>query len=254
MNIGVVIANHNYDKYLKRAIDSAINQTVKPKVITICDDCSTDNSWNIISEFISFGQTEEHAQESSHGDVIIKVGVVNGIDIIAVRFPISTGPSEARNFVIGMIVNSVDIISILDADDEFLPNKLEECIKPFSNPQIGVVYANYYHINEETSTKIIEIKQPYDIVKLNQECIVHSGALIRTRFLEMVKDQFGYYDRTMRTCEDFELWHRLKEVCLFYHVPLALTNVLVHSRNSTNSVDKSIWEKNWQRIKEKHFQ
>lgn len=260
MNICVLICNHNYGQYLKKCIDSALAQTLKPTCVAIIDDNSSDNSWDIISSFIEPYQIEEQIQDSPHGDVHIKVGQIltvnnissNEISILAVRLPIQVGPSESRNVLIRMTKNSVDAYQILDADDEMLPTKLEELVKPLENPQVGGVYGDYYIINKDNGVKTLEIKTPYDIYKLNQESIIHSGALIRTRFLEMIKENDNYYDPSMRTCEDWDLWLRLSKVCLFHHVAKPLTNVLVHSKNSTNSVDKSIWQANWNKIKEKH--
>lgn len=253
MNITVMIANHNYGNYIKDAISSAIEQTVKPRCICIIDDNSSDNSWDVISSFTDANLIEEQTQPSNYGNVEVKVGRVQDIDIVAIRLPVNVGPSEARNCGIRFTLPVTDVYAILDADDMMLPTKLEECSKPFVNSQIGVVYANYYHVNLENNTKLLEVKEPYDIVRLNQECIVHSGSLIRKVFLEKVKEGDSYYDPTMRTCEDWDLWIRLSKVCLLHHIPIALTGVLVHSNNSTNSVSKEIWQRNWSRIREKHF-
>lgn len=253
LKVCVLIANHNYGRYLERAINSAFNQTVKPKCICVVDDGSEDNSWDVFNSIIKPIQTEEHVNKSNLGDVLIKVGVKNGIDLIGLKLPKAVGPSAARNAGILFTMPVTDIYAILDADDEFLPNKLEECLQPFKNQAIGLVYANYYLINEDTGVKLIEVKEPYSVNRLMQECIVHSGFLVRAACLNAVKDKLGYYDVEMRTCEDWDLEIRLSRVCLFYHIPKALTNVLVHQNNSTNSVKREIWEQNWNRIRVKHF-
>lgn len=253
MKITVLIANFNYSKYLGDCIWSAINQTLSPKCICIVDDGSTDNSWDIIKEYVEENQKEDTVAKSEIGDILIKVGNIKGIDIVGVKLPKPTGPSQARNIGIQLTMPSTDLYAILDADDKMSPTKLEWCVQPFTNPSVGVVYANYYNINSETGVSLLEVKEPYDIFRLNQECIVHSGSLIRATFLEKVKDENGYYDVNMRTCEDWDLWLRLCRICNFYHIPEALTDVLIHSQNSTNSVNKAIWEQNWRRIKEKHY-
>ncbi len=250
--ITVLVANHNYSKYIEKAINSAIGQTRKPDIICVVDDGSSDDSWSIISSFTEQNQKEETTIPSSDGDVLIKVGNIDGVDIIGAKLPIARGPSNARNVGILLTKDHTTIYSILDADDAFLPTKLEVCIQAFTTPNIGLVYANYYNINSETGVRLLEVKEPYDIFRLNQECIVHSGFLIRASILEKIKDEFGYYDNTMRTCEDWDLELRAARHCNFYHIPEALTNVLVHSQNSTNSVNKSVWEQNWRRIQEKH--
>jgi glycosyltransferase involved in cell wall biosynthesis len=53
MEISIIITNHNYGKYLPRAIRSAINQSFNKDEyeIIVIDDCSTDNSKSIIEGF-----------------------------------------------------------------------------------------------------------------------------------------------------------------------------------------------------------
>lgn len=50
--ITVVITNWNYGMFLREAVESVLAQTVKPKELVIADDFSTDNSMEIITEYI----------------------------------------------------------------------------------------------------------------------------------------------------------------------------------------------------------
>ena len=84
-----------------------------------------------------------------------------------------------------------------------------------------------------------------------QECIIHSGSLINSEALIAVKEETGYYDRTMRVCEDYDLWMRITERYLAMHVPESLTLVRVTGDNSSSAVKQKTWEKNWQRVMEK---
>ena len=49
--ISVIIVNYNNAKYLKRSLDSVINQEYKNKEIIIVDDMSTDNSIKILKKY-----------------------------------------------------------------------------------------------------------------------------------------------------------------------------------------------------------
>ena len=49
--ISIYITNHNYGKYIERAIESAIKQTYKNIEIIIIDDYSVDNSRDIIKKY-----------------------------------------------------------------------------------------------------------------------------------------------------------------------------------------------------------
>lgn len=51
--ITVYITNHNYGKYIKKAIDSVLGQTYTNFELIIIDDGSTDNSKSIIKRYIN---------------------------------------------------------------------------------------------------------------------------------------------------------------------------------------------------------
>lgn len=51
--VSVIIPNYNHSRYLKRRIDSVLNQTYRDFEVIILDDCSTDNSVEIIREYLS---------------------------------------------------------------------------------------------------------------------------------------------------------------------------------------------------------
>ncbi len=249
--ITVLIANSNYGQYIEKSIQSAINQTLKPTTICVVDDGSSDNSWDIISSFCTQNQTQQERTDTPNGEVLLLHGVVNDIDILGIKLPISVGPSEARNVGIQVTRQNTQYYAILDADDAMLPNKLERCMTGFKNPSVGLVYANYFNVNKDTDISLMEVKRAYDIHRLSMECIVHSGFVVKAELLDIVKDKNGYYDASMRVCEDYDLELRIAQHCSFYHIAEPLTEALVHSNNSTNSVKKEIWEANMARIRQK---
>jgi hypothetical protein len=150
-----------------------------------------------------------------------------------------------------MTIDKYDCFAILDADDMMYNNKLERCVQDlFSSPNIGSVYADYDIFNVETKTLIREYKEPFDRLRLGQECIVHSGSVIKKEALLATRNNNGFYNRTMRTCEDYELWVRISKIFMISHIPESLTFVRNHSNNSTNTVSKEIWENNWRKVAE----
>lgn len=50
IKLSVIIPIYNSEKFLDRCINSIINQTLKSIEIICIDDCSTDNSFNILTE------------------------------------------------------------------------------------------------------------------------------------------------------------------------------------------------------------
>ncbi|NJN12561.1 MAG: glycosyltransferase family 2 protein, partial [Richelia sp. RM1_1_1] len=47
--VSILINNYNYERFIKQAIDSALNQTYKNIEVIVVDDGSTDTSGEIIS-------------------------------------------------------------------------------------------------------------------------------------------------------------------------------------------------------------
>ena len=250
--VTVLIANYNYADSVGTAIESAFNQTFQCNICVV-DDCSTDNSQEVIAKCLGVKGASKEVDENGN---IIQTIVSRGIPQQKIKFiklAKNSGPSEARNVGIEATKDFTDFYVILDADDAMYEKKTEVMLKyACVNPnQIAVVYADYDILNTETGNIIREYKEPFSIKRLMKECIVHSGSMINARMLEDVKDENGYYDREMRTCEDYDLWIRLSRKFMFLHVPESLTLVSNHPQNSTMTVDKKVWQNNWNRISNK---
>ncbi len=107
--VSIIIKNYNYGLYLAAAIDSVLNQTYPNIEIIVVDDGSTDNSREIIRNYHS---------------LVIAVLKENG------------GQPSVLNA--GFAASVGDIICILDSDDIFASNKVEEVVNVFRLlPEIG---------------------------------------------------------------------------------------------------------------------
>lgn len=244
-----IIAHHNYQEFLGNAIQSALNQTYPNIHICVIDDCSNDiESVNDI--IAKFEQSESFSMDRNL--VIRSSDKITCIYITDQPY----GPSYARNRGIEYLWDETDIFAILDADDENYPEKIEKCVnKILENPnQIGIVYADHVTLNTTTGRECIEYREPYDIFRLNQECIIHSGSVINKIVLSQVKDENGFYDETMRTCEDYDLWMRITEKFMVIHLPEPLSLVRVQPKNSSDTVKQEIWNRNYRRVFEKKQQ
>jgi glycosyltransferase involved in cell wall biosynthesis len=246
MRITTLIANHNYGEYLKGSIESALAQTYPYQCVCVIDDASTDASKEI-AKLILFGEEQPRIFEKN--GIILSCLIKDGRKLTLIELPQCVGPSEARNVGIRANLEETEIFAVLDADDEMKRDKLAELVKHFQNPEIGIVYANYDILNVQTGQIRTEFKEPFNIFRLQQECIIHSGSLIRKEALLSTEDEFGFYDRNMRTCEDYDLWIRICRRYVAYHVPKSLTLVRWQPKNSTDTVSKDIWNQNWARIR-----
>ncbi|WP_165176569.1 glycosyltransferase [Desulfovibrio sp. ZJ369] len=122
IDITIIIPAYNADKYIKRAIDSVINQTISNIEIIIFDDCSTDNTVNIIREY-QLNNTDIKLLQSKK-----KVG--QGI-----------GRNEALQYASGKF------ITFLDADDYYIDNfYLESLLKVAIKEKADIVVTPYARV------------------------------------------------------------------------------------------------------------
>jgi len=123
--ISVVVFSYNFEKYIGECIQSLVNQTLKPYEIIVCDDHSTDGSWDIIQEF-----------ESKYPDIIRKH-----------RHPENIGHIKNGKFCKDQAKGTH--VAVIDGDDRWLPEKLElEWRTLQKNPKAKVAYSNVIMIDE----------------------------------------------------------------------------------------------------------
>ena len=102
--VSIVVPVYNAARYIRKTIDMVCEQTYKDWELILVDDASPDNSAEIISEII----------ESS------------GKRIRLIRKERNAGAAEARNT--GIDASAGRYIAFLDADDVWMPDKLEKQI------------------------------------------------------------------------------------------------------------------------------
>jgi glycosyltransferase involved in cell wall biosynthesis len=236
--VTVLVAHKDYQDYLPYAVESFEDQTYDNCQLVVVDDGSKLNINQVSSLIFKKGEIEF---TESLGDYT----VVGGPKKTLIYLGKNLGPSGARNIGIKYMWDKTDAYQILDADDQAMANKVETLVKEMEKDwdSIGVCYADYFIVDEETSTLKMEYKWPYDKQILNQHCIVHSGALINKLALE----KCGLYDESLRTCEDYNLYLRISKKFIMKHTAQFLTIVLDHKNNSTHSVPVEVWQENFKR-------
>jgi glycosyltransferase involved in cell wall biosynthesis len=129
--VSVLINNYNYGRFLRDAIDSALNQTYSNVEVIVVDDGSTDNSREIIG---------------SYGNRIIPVLKVNG------------GQASALNA--GFAASKGSLICLLDSDDVWLPTKAERVIEAsLSHPEAVLIC----HRVQPTSARLRPIHKVFPV-------------------------------------------------------------------------------------------
>ncbi|HXJ38862.1 MAG TPA: glycosyltransferase family A protein [Bryobacteraceae bacterium] len=117
----IIINNYNYARFLREAINSALNQTYPGTEVIVVDDGSTDDSREIIF---------------SYGDRIIPLLKENG------------GQNSALNA--GFSLSRGEVIVFLDSDDALLPTATEAAVAAFDDPDVVKVHWSWVEWDESS--------------------------------------------------------------------------------------------------------
>ena len=179
----------NADKYIGQAIESVQSQGLDEWEMIVVDDGSTDRTRDIVREY-SRMDSRIQLVENHHG-----------------------GVSKARNTGIGLA--RYDWIALLDADDVFLPTKMQKQLDAARrNPDV-VLWGTYaYNIGEKGTLCDIAHDGPPNLAAF--EKLRRSGGVIMlknssTLFRRDFALRLGGFDSQYDSTEDTELWNRMAE-------------------------------------------
>ena len=123
--VSIIIPVYNVEKYLRECLDSVINQTLNDIEIICVNDGSTDNSLNILKEYVSNDN---------------RIKIVNQEN---------KGAGAARNQ--GIKIASGEYIIFLDGDDFFDLRMLEKLYNKSTETNAGNTVCEFYNYNQLTS-------------------------------------------------------------------------------------------------------
>lgn len=247
MQVGVIIPNHNYGKWLTNALDSVLNQSYKPSRIIVVDDGSSDDSLGIISRF-----TNQTWELFDSGKCVIDT-TVKDIPFYAVHWNKARGPSSARNYAIGLMSHDENIsaYAFLDSDDYYLTGYLEKTMEVLNNDPtyVGVVYVDSMIYDVHTQSEVPRYWEPFDRAKLVDGNRLSMNSVVNRKAI----DECGMFDADLRTLEDWDLWLRISEKYVLVHVPEILVTQRNHNSNSLSVVNQEKWKTNWEKVMKKAY-
>ena len=179
--VSVIIPTYNRGWILREAIDSVLSQEFSDYELIVVDDGSTDDTRAILD---SYGQ-----------------------DIIVLRQP-NQGVSAARNR--GIAESCAQLISFLDSDDLWLPQKLTRQVAFFqSNPDALICQTEETWVRN--GVRVNPKKRHHKFSGMIFEpslalCLVSPSAVMIRKTLF---DTVGLFDESLPACEDYDLWLRV---------------------------------------------
>ena len=160
--ISIIVPVYNSEKYIKKCLDSILNQTLSDIEIILINDGSTDNTKNII---------EDYANTDSR---IILINQEN------------SGPSVSRNK--GINIARGKYLGFVDADDYLEPNMYEELYYLASKNKSQIAMCAYREVYCYEK-KEIEVK-----TKLNINTIYNKSKIISDIVSTFAKNEnYGFY-------------------------------------------------------------
>jgi len=194
--VSVCLPVYNAGKYLDKCLASIEAQTLKPIELIVVDDCSTDNSWEIISKFAK-----------KHLWVRIFKNQAN------------SGVSPTFNFAVSQATSNY--IARMDADDIMAPNRLALQKKYLDkHPEVVIVGGQCYLIN--SPSKKIGIKSfpldHNDIYEMLFRTVPMQQPTIMINRGKLPKD-FLYSNSRFSPAEDYGLFFSAARFGKFANLP-----------------------------------
>jgi hypothetical protein len=222
--ISVIIPSFNSGKYLDSAIESVVTQTYKNMDIIIVNDGSSDNTEEIVKKH---QQKDERIRYVNHG--------------------INKGLASARNT--GLKNAHGEFIAFLDADDIWLPQKINIQLRKIKESDADLVFSNWYIWEPEKDVKVrafesnpIEDKRKNLLSSFIKKNLGNSStAFLKKSSLEKV----GLFDENLKSSEDYDLWLRF----LLNEMNIAFCDEpLIYSRKHPGQMSKNIYKMRTSRL------
>ena len=121
--IDVLMTTYNGEKYLKEQIESILKQTYKNINLIISDDCSTDNTRDILKEYQNVKNIKIYYQNKNLGYV------------------------ANFEFLLKHVEN--DIYMLSDQDDVWIPTKIEETLRKLEEDNADLVFTDLEVVNQK---------------------------------------------------------------------------------------------------------
>lgn len=213
IKVSVIVPVYNNENSLEKSLNSLINQTLKEIEIIIINDCSTDNSLEILNNY--------------------KNKYSNMIKLIDLKE--KKGAGGARNA--GIDIAKGEYIGFMDSDDDILPNMFETLYNLAQENDYSIADCSFYNegTNENMKTTINKLNGTLNTRK-RKELILHSGFLWSKIIKRDILLDNNIRFRENKLYEDIDF---LRVVFLYTKSIISTDLVLYNHRDNANSTTQN---------------
>jgi len=211
MNAGTVIPLYNSAPFIRELFDSIINQSRKIDQIVFVDDCSNDNTIQLLESFI-----DEQVTKS--------------IDILLIKNKKNMGVSNAFN--LGLSELNSDFLFYSGHDDIWRPNRVLLSFERLSNGE-SFVHSHFKTFGMYDSL-VLTASSSTDIAigMLSQNRI---GAITVAVNVKKIGKSNIFYNSRYNGAEDYDLW---TDLIISGQKPYCIQEVLMDYRTTPNQMSR----------------
>ncbi|HED3220290.1 TPA: glycosyltransferase, partial [Raoultella ornithinolytica] len=178
--VTVFIPTHNRDVLVERAVKSVLSQTYKNLEVIICDDGSSDSTWDVLTRI-------------KNNDKRVKL----------VKNITPKGACVSRNKCIELAQGKY--ITGLDDDDEFLPERIEKFVTFLENNNYPLVCSNLFYKSEGFMIRGERYRGIISKKMIGYRNIIGNQMFSETYLVRNI----GGFDENAPAWQDYDLWFRL---------------------------------------------
>lgn len=226
--VSAIVTNYNHGRFLRRRIESVLGQTLSPFEVIYLDDCSIDDSKEVMAPFEADARLRCIENERNSGSPFIQINR-------------------------GVRLAKAELIWVAEADDYADPRFLESLAPIFAqNPSVGVAYCQSMQIDEDDAgLSIVDYSGFLDAERWDHDYIANgieecrkyllfrntipnfSAVVFRKKLFE----EIGYADESMRLSGDWFIWIKMLMRCDIAYVAKPLNYYRQHTASVRRRTD-----------------
>lgn len=197
--VSIIMPSYNTAKYIEESIKSVLVQTYTNWELIIVDDCSTDNTDEIVRSFLSDDRIKYFKHEKNSGAAVSRNKALR----------------EAKG----------KWIAFLDSDDLWLPEKLERQIAFMKANDYKFSYTDYEELDKNSTSLNILVSGPKKVTKKGMYRYCWVGCLT----VMYDAEQIGLIQiKDIKKNNDYAMWLQVSKKANCYRLPECLSFYIKH--------------------------